>query len=64
LSQNPKVSIQIKNQTIIASAQVAQSADRERLWSQLIQISPMYEKYRTSTPREIPVVMLRPASAK
>jgi F420H(2)-dependent quinone reductase len=58
LQSNPQVTLQIKEQKLKATAQVADAETRKRLWDKVIQISPAYRRYETST-REIPLVILQ-----
>ena len=41
---------------------VAEGSERERLWPRLVETYPPYADYATYTTREIPVVVLEPAS--
>jgi deazaflavin-dependent oxidoreductase (nitroreductase family) len=61
LRANPRVSVQLGDQTHVMIAQTTQGDERARLWSRVIEEYPAYENYQRKTDREIPVVMLRPA---
>jgi hypothetical protein len=39
---------------------VAEGEDRDRLWSQMVEIYPPYAEYQVKTERRIPVVRARP----
>lgn len=62
LERNPAAEIQVRSKTIPVSAAVATGAERERLWKLMVGQWPAYEDYRKKTTREIPVVVLTPAS--
>jgi len=58
LMADPEPSIQVKDEVIPVSAEVAQGAERERLWKLMTEVWPAYDEYQTRTDREIPVVVL------
>ena len=41
-------------------AEVADPAERARLWSPLVSMYPSYDDYQAKTDRQIPVVVLTP----
>ncbi|HEY7123900.1 MAG TPA: nitroreductase/quinone reductase family protein [Ktedonobacterales bacterium] len=59
----PQVSIQAHGTQIPVTAEVADSEKRKALWARLVEISPMYAGYEKRVQREIPMVILHPASA-
>ena len=61
LKSDPAVHIEIKGKKISAKARVAEGSARKELWAKLVNLSPQYGKYATSTKREIPVVLLHPS---
>jgi deazaflavin-dependent oxidoreductase (nitroreductase family) len=60
LVDHPDVAIQVGPEKLTARARVAEGAERARLWGEMAQIWPVFEKCRTRTEREIPVVVLEP----
>ena len=64
LRANPVVEVQVGREQFTAHARVATGKEREQLWEQMVQISPLYNDYQKKTKREIPVVVLekRPTS--
>ena len=63
LRSNPRVSVQLGDQTHAMIAQTAEGDLRAWLWSRAIREYPAYEEYQRKTDREIPVVILRPAAS-
>jgi deazaflavin-dependent oxidoreductase (nitroreductase family) len=61
LTSNPQATIQVKDVRQAVVAEEAGPEERSRLWAQLIEVAPGYANYQKSTPREIPMVILRPA---
>jgi F420H(2)-dependent quinone reductase len=59
---NPQVTIQAHGTQIPVAAEVAGAEKRKELWARLIEIAPMYAGYEKNTQREIPMVILHPAS--
>jgi deazaflavin-dependent oxidoreductase (nitroreductase family) len=62
LRSNPQVSMQAHHMHMRAVAEIADSEKRKELWAQLIERAPMYAGYEKHTPREIPMVILRPVA--
>ena len=60
LQSNPKVTLEIKGSRINASAETSAPADRQRLWTRLVELAPRYATYQQKTSREIPLVILHP----
>jgi deazaflavin-dependent oxidoreductase (nitroreductase family) len=58
LMAEPEVEVQVGAETFTARASTAEGARRERLWAEMADIWPDYEKYQRRTERQIPVVML------
>jgi deazaflavin-dependent oxidoreductase (nitroreductase family) len=58
LRANPVVEVQVGREQFTAHARVATGKEREQLWEQMVQISPLYNDYQQKTKREIPVVVL------
>lgn len=60
LLANPEVTVQVKDKEFTAVARTAEGDERARLWQQLAEVWPDYNKYQTKTERQIPVVVLEP----
>lgn len=57
LRVEPRVGVQVGARRFTATARVASSAERERLWPQMARIFPLYEEYAQKTERVIPIVL-------
>ena len=62
LVANPDVQAEIGTQTLQLRARVADDAEREPIWSAHKAEFPGFQEYETKTTRQIPVVILEPAS--
>lgn len=62
LSADPVVDVQVGPARFQAKARSARGAERAALWTQMAAIYPPYDDYQRRTTREIPVVVLEPAS--
>lgn len=63
LEAEPECEIQVGAQHAIARARVAQGEERERLWKQMAELYPPYDKYQENAKdRTIPVVVLDPVA--
>jgi len=60
LVAHPDVEIQVWDQVIPVTARTGTAEDKQRVWAQMTRMWPDYDKYQAGTPREIPVVLLRP----
>lgn len=61
LEANPRCELMVGAKKMSAKARVAEGAERERLWKQMVAIYPPYEQYqKNATTRTIPVVVLDP----
>jgi deazaflavin-dependent oxidoreductase (nitroreductase family) len=60
LTENPDVTIQVRDRIIPARAHAATDAERPRLWKIVNELWPNYSVYETRTTRKIPVVILTP----
>jgi deazaflavin-dependent oxidoreductase (nitroreductase family) len=58
LVANPDVTLEVGGETFPARAEVAQGAERRRLFDQQAAQMPFFAEYERKTPREIPVVVL------
>ncbi|MBA2277468.1 MAG: nitroreductase family deazaflavin-dependent oxidoreductase [Chloroflexia bacterium] len=64
LRTNPHVLIQLGDRTRPMIAHTARGAERARLWRHLVRRFPVLVGYQRKTNREIPVVILRPATRR
>ncbi|MGH9029473.1 MAG: nitroreductase/quinone reductase family protein, partial [Acidimicrobiales bacterium] len=60
LRQNPVAEATTAGETHTVHARDAQGEERERLWRQLADVYPGYDRYAQKTSRQIPVVVLEP----
>jgi deazaflavin-dependent oxidoreductase (nitroreductase family) len=60
LSEDPNVTVQVRDERFAARARDAHGEERQRLWAEMAEIWPDYDDYKTKTDREIPVVVLEP----
>ena len=61
LKANPKVSVQIRKETLDLTARDATDEERANYWPQLVKMYPTYEDYQSWTDRTIPIVICDPA---
>ena len=62
LVANPAVQAEIGDQTVALTARVAGAAEREPIWTAQKSDYPGFQEYEDKTSRQIPVVILEPAS--
>jgi deazaflavin-dependent oxidoreductase (nitroreductase family) len=62
LTADPHVEVQIKGERFKATARVATPAEKPARWATMVAAWPDYDAYQTRTDREIPVVVLEPAT--
>ncbi len=62
LRANPRVTVEIGADTRSVLARMAEPDERERLWSAQKKDYPGFAEYETKTTRQIPVIILEPAS--
>jgi deazaflavin-dependent oxidoreductase (nitroreductase family) len=60
LVAEPSVGVQAGTHRFTAHARVASPAEREDLWTRMVQIFPLYDDYAKKTDRTIPIVLLTP----
>jgi deazaflavin-dependent oxidoreductase (nitroreductase family) len=60
LVANPDTVIQIGSKRRAVHARVAEGAERERLWDEVVELYGGYRGYQERTDREIPLVVLEP----
>ncbi|SPM34287.1 Putative heme iron utilization protein [Mycobacterium rhizamassiliense] len=61
LKANPKVTVQIKDETLALTARDANEAEREAYWPKMVAMYPTFEDYKSWTDRVIPVVICDPS---
>jgi deazaflavin-dependent oxidoreductase (nitroreductase family) len=61
LKANPRATVTTGRKSIEHRARVVDGAERERLWTMVVEAFPMYETYRHRTDRVIPLFVLEPA---
>ena len=57
---HPDVKIQVRDAVLPVTARTASAAEKRRLWPIMTAQWPDYDKYQSSTTRDIPVVVLSP----
>ncbi len=62
LRADPNITIQIGNQIRAMVAEPQTGAERARHWERIVREHPLFEGYQRKVTREIPVVLLRPAT--
>jgi deazaflavin-dependent oxidoreductase (nitroreductase family) len=60
LRVHPDARVQIRSTRAPVRARLASSAERERLWPEVVAVYAGYEDYQQRTVREIPLVILEP----
>jgi deazaflavin-dependent oxidoreductase (nitroreductase family) len=60
LVAHPEVEIQVWDAVIPVTARTGMPADKKRVWPIMAKQWPGYDDYQKGTPRDIPVVLLRP----
>ncbi len=63
LDADAGVHVQVAADKFNATARVAEGAEREALWTQMVAIYAPYTDYQAATERKIPVVVLEPVQA-
>jgi len=58
LKSNPKVRVELGSETVDATASVAESDERDRIWNLQKGRAPGFAEYEAKTTRTIPVVIL------
>jgi deazaflavin-dependent oxidoreductase (nitroreductase family) len=58
LRAHPQVTVEVGTDTFEATAAVAGSEERPRLWAQIVEKHPFFGEYQAKITREIPVVVL------
>ena len=58
LVAHPEVTVEVRNETFDATAVVTQGAERERLWTRIVERYPFFTEHQAKTTRQIPVIAL------
>ncbi len=58
LKANPKVRVELGSETLDATASIAESDERDRIWNLQKERAPGFAEYEAKTTRTIPVVVL------
>ena len=56
----PKVSVQIKDETLSLTARDANEAERKQYWPKMVAMYPTFDDYQSWTERVIPIVICDP----
>ena len=62
LLAHPRATIEVGTDTIDVTARVAESAERDEIWTRQKQLFPNFADYEQKTDRTIPVVILDPSA--
>jgi deazaflavin-dependent oxidoreductase (nitroreductase family) len=62
LKGNPEATVEIGDQEVRVRAREADSEEKARLWQKMVEMYPTYDDYQKKTEREIPLLVLHPAS--
>jgi F420H(2)-dependent quinone reductase len=60
LQASPAVEIDVPGKHLKVTAELASSAEEDRLWPILVAQAPFFDGYRKKTSREIPMIVLKP----
>ena len=63
LTAQPRAMVEMGATRVEVLADVAQGAERDRLWARVVERYPVFVKYQAGVTRQLPVVVLRPAPA-
>jgi deazaflavin-dependent oxidoreductase (nitroreductase family) len=62
LKGNPEATVEIGDREVRVRAREADSEKKARLWQKMVEMYPTYDDYQKKTEREIPLLVLHPAS--
>ena len=62
LKGNPEATVEIGDREVRVRAREADSEEKARLWQKMVEMYPTYDDYQKKTEREIPLLVLHPAS--
>lgn len=60
LVANPECEVQVWDRVIPVTARTGTAEDKKRVWPAMTKQWPDYDNYQANSPRDIPVVLLRP----
>ena len=55
---HPDVTVEVGTETFDATAVVTQGAERDRLWTRIVELYPFFTGHQAKTTRQIPVIAL------
>jgi len=58
LVAHPEVTVEVGTETFDATAVVTQGAERDRLWTRIVELYPFFTGHQAKTTRQIPVIAL------
>ena len=58
LVAHPEVTVEVGTETFDATAFVTQGAERDRLWTRIVELYPFFTGHQAKTTRQIPVIAL------
>lgn len=58
LVAHPQVTVEVGKETYDAIASVTEGAERQQLWTQIVEQYPFFADHQTKTTRQIPVILL------
>ena len=61
LLANPRATIEVGNERLEVTAELADPVEREHLWAMVIERNPAFKEYEKKTRRTIPLVILTPS---
>jgi len=61
---NPQATIQVKDERIKVTAEIAEKEKKSELWARLVEVAPNFAGYEKRTSREIPMVILHPVEER
>jgi len=64
LVANPEVTVEVGDETVVATARVATGAERNALYARQAERFPFFAEYEKKAARTIPVVVLEPAEER
>lgn len=64
LLARPGTSIEVGEEELEVTSRVAEGEEREAIWERQKQVAPQFAKYEAGTSRQIPVVILEPATTE
>ena len=62
LMANSDVTVEVGDREVRVRAEEVSGAEKTRLWQMMVEMYPTYDDYQTKTEREIPLLILHPAS--